>query len=291
MADKHQLDGTTVFRSDMHEQQLLAKSRDIRNQESKRIDPHSAFQLALSYHKKRKNLFPALYHAVIHSNPEHFAAYFNMASWLHSKGNPGEAKDLFEVAHRLLPQHVLPQVSLTELYAQTGNLPQALKMLTELPAAMSKLTFKMQAEDAQVQKTLRLRVLIATSILLQQQGLFTDAQREYQKIIEEFKEQFLPSGTGTPNTHFAPIIWFNLGNVCHQLGQEKEAIELWQKAVDLMPNLAHFLPNKQNVVGQSQMLNQPTSNHPMWPLWGDVLVDGAGEIVYTGGDANVKSIK
>ena len=162
-------------------------------------------------------------------------------------------------------------------------------MLTKLPSAMSKLTFKTQvdSENAPVQKNLRLRMLIATSILLQQQGLFTDAQREYQKIIEEFKEQFRPSGT--PNTHFAPIIWYNYGIVCHQLGQEKDAKKLWQKAVDLMPNLAHFLPHKQK--SQSQMLTQPMHNQPMWPLWGDVLVDGAGEIVYTGGGAKAKLIK
>ena len=40
-----------------------------------------------------------------------------------------------QVAHQLLPGHVLPQISLAELYAQTGNLPQALMMLTKLEHA------------------------------------------------------------------------------------------------------------------------------------------------------------
>lgn len=293
VAYKHQNDGITVFRTDMHENQLEEKRREVAAGHAKRIDPHLAFELALGFQRDRKDLSPALYHAVMHANPEHFSAYFNMGSWLHAKGNPGEAKKLFEVAHRLLPGHVLPQISLAELYAQTGNLPQALMMLTKLDHAgafssMSKLLKTMQADgsdnaDMAMGRSLRLRVMIATAILLQHQGMLVDAQTEYQRIIDEYEDDFDPSGN--PDTHFAPIIWLNYGNVCHQLGQEKEAEKLWAKAVALLPKLTHFVPNI-----HTQILNghQPMYNQPMWPIWDDVLVDASTQILHLHHGNNAK---
>jgi len=262
VAHKHQRDGMTVFRADMHPNQLAEKTREVRNGISRRIDPHSAFELALGFHKERKDLFPPLYHAVIHSNPDHFSSYFNMASWLHAKGSVAEATQMFDVAHRLMPEHVLPQVSLTELYAQTGKLKLALLMLTKLS----------QRAELGIGRILKLRVMIATSILLQHQGLLTDAQTEYQKIVEDFKEQFDP--VGSPDKHFASIVWLNMGTICHQLGQEQEAKKLWGKAVASMPSLAHFVPNTQTTNGM-----QPIYGQPMWPLWDDVLVDAKGKMV------------
>jgi len=171
-------------------------------------------------------------------------------------------------------------------------LPLALMMLTKLDQAgtlssMPKLLKTLQTAgsgnaDMSMGRALRLRVMIATAILLQHQGMLTDAQTEYQRIIDEYEEAFDP--LGKPDTHFAPIIWLNYGNVCHQLGQEKEAQKLWGKAVALLPKLSHFVPN---IHAQILNGNQPMYNQPMWPIWDDVLVDARTQILHLSAPAQM----
>ena len=48
MAYKHQQDGITVFRTDMHEHQLMEKRREVYNGNSKRVDPHLVTSPSLS---------------------------------------------------------------------------------------------------------------------------------------------------------------------------------------------------------------------------------------------------
>ena len=50
VAYKHQNDGITVFRTDMHENQLEEKRREVAAGHAKRIDPHLVSSPSLSVH-------------------------------------------------------------------------------------------------------------------------------------------------------------------------------------------------------------------------------------------------
>ena len=179
-----------------------------------------------------------------------------MGSWLHSKGHWAEAQaylnshlslcpnseldcvltqGLFEAAHKLRPFPLLPKISLTEVYAQTGNAPKAMRLLEQLPQSLARRQLgELVATNGDTLQNLRVMVTIA--MLMHQRGLLKEAEEQYRRAIAA-----LENHDTEVHKHSAPLMHMNHGIVCHRLDLLEEARAGYDKAIELMPKLSMFV--------------------------------------------------
>merc|ERR1712166_900118 len=273
------------------------------------ISAKRAFELALVYQQRHDEMFTTgLYRAILYADPTHFAAYFNLGTHmgsgidsasaqrmralfaqpcrhaappgtsqfesvkLHSVTLPHctpahlQAQGLLETATALKPNHILAQLNLFELYARAGDLKNAEKTLRRpvFLAGFVAITPNGDLVGTNTDDTiLHLRVTIGAAILLHKKAKLQQAAVEYRRVL-------LMSRAFDPTLIPLPAVHINFGTLHQQLGQRKESLESYLKALKMMPQLDNFV--------EMTLRKTPIEARKiLWPLWDQVMVDADHE--------------